>query len=120
MNQILSLDHVILNLNFEDSFIFLIIFGYFADILSEQVNVREASMNKWTLKFKDNNIELRFQSLYKKKTQEYSKFVSSVSLLFIEGFIFYRAILYEGGSFSKFSSSFYTIYFLGVFFLVVF
>lgn len=31
-------------------------------ILSESVNVREASMNKWTLKFKDNNIERRFRS----------------------------------------------------------
>lgn len=32
-------------------------------------------------------------------------------------FIFYRAILYEGGSFSKYNSSFYTIFFLGAFFL---
>lgn len=38
------------------------VYFLFKDILSESVNVREASMNKWTLKFKDNNIERRFRS----------------------------------------------------------
>ncbi|KAL4445063.1 hypothetical protein ABPG74_018791 [Tetrahymena malaccensis] len=86
-------------------------------MLSEQVNLREASMNKYTLKFKDQNIEGRFLSQYKKISLAYSKTITTLSFIFIEIFILYRSILYTGASFSEFNPSFYTIYFLGAFFL---